>query len=354
MVEEPQLRAGVARRFDGFLPPLQHPSGLRERACLLHVRRRREQEHLRPAVVRCDLARLDLRTVFPERRALDLDEVAHHQPVQVGHAEPLQTPVCRADRGVLAQQEVAEHLAVDHVHHSAVRAVVAIDAWHVVEAVVVLRCRAFAPVLLEQRDHVRIGVAPEAFLVLTHDAIEVVGQRGVARLGHREIPGQQVEERRHVRRTLDARVPAQRDHTASGSADIAQQQLNDRPGADVLRPHRVLRPAHAVDQRSGTLAAGVLRPRRGDLQELVGGHAADPLDHLRCVARVMPLEDLVHAARVLQRRVGRDVVGAFQRRAARAVLIGRGALLLARRSKESSTRSARSTDRRTRTRRRSR
>ena len=89
----------------------------------------------------------------------------------------------------------------------------------------------------------------------------------------------------------------------------------------------------AVHQRRGALAAGVLRPRLRDLQELLGRHPAYPLHHLRRVAGVVPLEDLVHAARVLQRRVGRDVAGtALDRRAARTVLIRRGVFLASRRA----------------------
>ena len=54
-----------------------------------------------------------------------------------------------------------------------------------------------------------------------------------------------------------------------------------------------------------------------NLQERVGRHPAHPLDHLGGVAGVVPLEDLVDAPRMLQRRVGRDVAGsALHRRAA--------------------------------------
>src|SRR6202008_1067635 len=92
-------------------------------------------------------------------------------------------------------------------------------------------------------------------------------------------------------------------------ADVAQQQLNDRARADELRAHRVLSPADAVHQRRRALAARVLRPLACDLEELVGPDAADPLDHLRRVAGVVALEDLVDATWVPQRRVGGDVPG---------------------------------------------
>ena len=40
-----------------------------------------------------------------------------------------------------------------------------------------------------------------------------------------------------------------------------------------------------------------------DLQQLVFGRAADALDHLRHIARVMLLQQVVDAARMLQRRI---------------------------------------------------
>jgi hypothetical protein len=58
--------------------------------------------------LRHDLAGLDLGPVLPERGALDHDQVADDQPVEVGHAQPLQPAVGRADGRVLAEQEVAE------------------------------------------------------------------------------------------------------------------------------------------------------------------------------------------------------------------------------------------------------
>ena len=96
------------------------------------------QEHLGAALLGHDLAGLDLGRVLPEGRALDLEEVAHHEPVEVGHAESLRLAVRRPDGRVLAEQEVALHLAVDHVEHGAVGAVVAGDLRQVVEAEVVL------------------------------------------------------------------------------------------------------------------------------------------------------------------------------------------------------------------------
>ena len=96
-------------------------------------------------------------------------------------------------------------------------------------------------------------------------------------------------------------------HAAAGDADVAQQQLHHRAGADDLRADGVLRPAQRVQDGGGA----VLGRRRGqhvaDLQELVLGRAADALDHFLGVARVVLLQQLVDAARVFQRRIGLDI-----------------------------------------------
>ena len=286
----------VARRFDGLLPPLQHPLGLGERALLLHVGRGREEEHLGAALLGHDLAGLDLRGVLPERGRLDHREVADDQPVELGHGEPHQPPVGhRRPRGSGRTGSSRAPCPSTMSMRGAEDAVVAVDAREVVEAEVVVGGGALAPVLLQQRDQVRVGGVPEALLLAAADRRDVrVEVRGGGR-GHRQVAGQQVEQRGDVGAALDAGVAAQGEDPAAGAADVAQQELHDRPGADVLRAHAVLGPAHAVDQRGGAFPAGVGRPGVADRAERVLRHAADLLDELRRVAREVPFEDLVDA-----------------------------------------------------------
>ena len=120
---------------------------------------------------------------------------------------------------------------------------------------------------------------------------------------HREVAGQDVEQRRDVGRALDAGVPAQRHDAAAGTADVAQQGLQDRGRADDLRADAVVGPADGVAERGGALAPAVAGQRVGDLRELLRRDAADLLHHLGGVAGEVPLEDLEDAARVLQRLV---------------------------------------------------
>src|SRR3954471_23999598 len=73
---EPELRAAVLLRLDRLPVPLQQTLRVREGAVLLGVRRGREEEDLGRDLVGPQLARLDLGAVVPERRGLDLDDVA--------------------------------------------------------------------------------------------------------------------------------------------------------------------------------------------------------------------------------------------------------------------------------------
>ena len=133
------------------------------------------------------------------------------------------------------------------------------------------------------------------------ELVEVAVALGVR---HRQVAGQDVVERRDVGRALDRRVPAQRHDPAARPAHVAEQQLDDRRGADVLDADRVLRPADRVAERARPLAAGVRRraPRRRARKSLDAA-AAGLGDELRRVAAVVLLQELEDAARVLERRV---------------------------------------------------
>ena len=80
----------------------------------------------------------------------------------VGQPQPLQLGVGRADRRVLAHQEVALAGALDLRQHGVVGAVAAGEPGQVVEAEVVVGGGRVAPVGLEQADEVGPHVAPEA------------------------------------------------------------------------------------------------------------------------------------------------------------------------------------------------
>src|SRR5207248_7102904 len=151
---------------------------------------------------------------------------------------------------------------------------------------------------------------PEPLLPGVPDTVHPLPERLVHLVvRHRQVPGQEVEQGRDVGRTLDARLPAQRPDAAAGAAHVAQQELDDRAGADVLHAHAVLGPAARVHQRGGALPARVPGPGPAHLVEQLPGYAADLLHHLRGVAGVVPLEDLVHAVRALEGLVALDTPG---------------------------------------------
>ena len=134
----------------------------------------------------------------------------------------------------------------------------------------------------------------------------IVCQRVRVRLEerHRQVAGQDVVQRRDVGRALDRGVAAQRQDPAARPADVAEQQLQDRRGANDLHAFGVLRPSHGVTDRGGLRPARRRgrTPRPPSRNSLRG--TPQTLDHFGRVAREVPLQHLEHAARMLQRRIG--------------------------------------------------
>ena len=108
-------------------------------------------------------------------------------------------------------------------------------------------------------------------------------------------------------------MAAQRVHAAARDADVAQQQLHHRAGADDLRADRVMRPAERVQDRAGAPRHRGRREHLAHLQEFLLRRAAGPFDLLGRVARVVLLHQVVDATRMLQRRIdfGEAVVAAL-------------------------------------------
>ncbi len=264
LVEEVEVALAVAGRVERLVAPLQHPLRLGERPGLLGVARRGQEEHLGRDVLGPHLARGDLRAVLPPGGRLDEVEVPHHQPLQVGQAETLHAAVGRPDGRVLAEQEVALDLVVEHGGHGLVGTVGARQPGQVVVGPVVVGPGGVAPPRLEHADQVVVGIGEEPLLLLRPGHPQVVGERVVqARARHRHVPGKEVEQRRDVGRPLDAGVPAQGHDAAARAPHVAEQQLQDRGGPDELRAQGVLGPAEGVGEAGRALPAGVLRDRSG-------------------------------------------------------------------------------------------
>src|SRR5262249_13789887 len=65
----------------------------------------------------------------------------------------------------------------------------------------------------------------------------------------------------------------------------------------------MLRPADGIADGAGAVRPGIVIERPRHLLEDVAGSAADRLDQLGSVAAIVPLQDLEHAARLLERRI---------------------------------------------------
>jgi hypothetical protein len=82
VVDPVELRARIALGLDRLVVPLEQPLRVRERAVLLGVCGRRQEEHLGRDVLSARLARLVLGRVPPEQRGLVGMKVADDEPVE--------------------------------------------------------------------------------------------------------------------------------------------------------------------------------------------------------------------------------------------------------------------------------
>jgi hypothetical protein len=192
-----QLRTAVARRLHRLVMPLQQSLGVGEVAVLLGMGGRRQEEHLGRDVLSPRLPRLVLGRVLPERRRLDHLQIADDQPVELCQGQADQLRVGGAHGRVLSHAEHAPHPAVEHLQHHGVVGMVAVDPRQVVEAEVVLLAGRVSPPRLQQRHDVGTQVPPGSGLRPVQ-LNKLIQRRVRLRMGHRDVPGQDVVERRDV------------------------------------------------------------------------------------------------------------------------------------------------------------
>ena len=89
-------------------------------------------------------------------------------------------------------------------------------------------------------------------------------------------------------------------NAASGHADIAQQELYQRRGADHLGAYRVLGPPQGVHEGGGTVGHGGGGEYLADLEKLLLRRATDVAHHFRRIAGVVLLHQVEHATGMLQ------------------------------------------------------
>ncbi|MNC47538.1 hypothetical protein D3C75_966030 [compost metagenome] len=98
-------------------------------------------------------------------------------------------------------------------------------------------------------------------------------------------------------------MTAQGVHAAACHPHVAEQQLNHRHGANVLRAHGVLRPAQRVQERRGFIFYAGRCDVFTDLDEVIFRGAANIGNHFRRVARNVLFEQVPHATWMSQRQV---------------------------------------------------
>ena len=114
-----------------------------------------------------------------------------------------------------------------------------------------------------------------------------------------EIARHLVRQQPYIGQPLNIRMAAQGIHAATGHANVAEQQLDHRHGANVLGPDRVLGPAKGKQARHRLVG----RRRGGDkfanLQIFVLRCAADARHHFRRIAIDMLAQQIDDAAWIL-------------------------------------------------------
>jgi len=98
-------------------------------------------------------------------------------------------------------------------------------------------------------------------------------------------------------------MSAQRIHAAARNADVAEQQLHHCPRANHLRTGGVLGPSEGVHDGHGTRRRCGRGDKVPDMHDTLFRRAANPLHHLRHIARVVLLQQAVDAARMRQGRI---------------------------------------------------
>ena len=219
-------------------------------------------------VLRAHLAGLVLGRVLPERGRLGR---AGSRARRASRAWPAPSRIsfelAEPTAGFCPTQNMPLHAAVEHLQHHRVVGVVAVDARQIVEAEVVLLGRPRRPTTPSAARPCSGCRSPHTPVSGPVELDELVERRVRLRMGHRDVAGQDVVERRDVGRALDVGVAAQRQDPAAGPPDVAEQQLDDRRGADVLHADGVLGPADRVARSARSARAPSSRtaraPRRG-------------------------------------------------------------------------------------------
>ncbi len=121
--------------------------------------------------------------------------------------------------------------------------------------------------------------------------------------GDFQVPGDQVEQQTPIRRPLNVRLSAESVDAAARDADVAQEQLDDGTGTNDLSAERVVGPAKGVQHAPRLIPHSSGRIHLVHLQQVFHRRSSDFGYLLRCIARVVFLQELKDASGILKRRV---------------------------------------------------
>ena len=285
--------------------PLQPAAGVNDRTVLFGEAGGRQAEHFGLDFRRIDVVRLPV--VLPEGGGFGVERVDGHQELQLRQRRDNLVFVRERRYRVEALADIAVHFTLVH-HLEVLQDVVAlIPLRQPVKAPAVFRRGFIAKEGLHHGDEEFRVITPVVHLVLQQRFRRVGGEVGLqislflARQRH--IARQALRQQPQVGKTLNIGVAAQGVYAAARHAHIAEQQLDHRHGADVLRADGVLRPAQRVQERGGFIVRAGFRDVLADFEEVGFWRSADVFDNFWRIAGNVLLQQVPDAARMLQRGI---------------------------------------------------
>src|SRR5208282_3285864 len=240
-----QIRPGIPWGFLDLVAPLSPSARVGHAALLLHRGGGGEEEDL--GVDRGGIYAWAL----PEDGGVGLPQVHADEPFQPTQRLPFGVGVGAAYGGVLAPHHRAFHLTGQHALENGDVGVVAVALGEVVVGEVVGGARMLTPPGFQQAHQVLGPVLPPVGRARIGGLGRVAGpvncQGHVLIGGGREVAGKDVVQQARIGAGLDVALAAHGIDAAAGHADVAQQQLQDGIGPDVLGTVRVLGGAHRVE-----------------------------------------------------------------------------------------------------------
>ena len=310
-----QIGQRFAGRFGTGVVPLQPARRIHNRTGFFGKTRRGQAEHFGLDVGRVHIVRIAV--VLPESGGFGVERIHHHHKFQLGKSLGYAVGIRERALRIKALHQQAVYLALMHQLGHLQHVIHLVPFGQPIVAPIVFFGGVFAIHPFQEADKKGGRVAPIIELPRLQGfgglLFQIIGKSGVAEfVGQHQISRQHGGEQAQIRQALNIGVAAQSVHAAAGHADIAEQKLHHCHGADHLRAGGVLGPAQGIKNSAGFVGHGGFAPGFGDGEEIFFAGAAQRAHHIQRVTRIMLLEQLPNAARVLQGGVGFGVAVSIQ------------------------------------------